>query len=974
MNNKILKRIGHYMELGKVSVFVGAGVSRLSGYPSWNKLVRKMSDEIGYTRPAEEKNFSSDELLKIPQMYCNERGYETYLEKVKDIFSGTYEINEVHDLILSLKPKHLLTTNYDTLLEQTAVKFGVNYSLINGDKSVSSCISNNYIIKLHGDLQAGFVLKEDDYLNYESKYMLVDKIVKSIFATSLVIFIGYGLNDYNIKLILNWVKNVQADTFIKPVFIHTDKPLSKIERTYQMNRGVDVLDCNDFGILEQDDYLKRYKVVLQTIIDEAKHLNNNDEEMGIKKINDQVSGIKNLQYIRSSDFNMILKHKYHIDEASFIKSIYDIQNVDRKQDYSIFFINDNVKKKFPSFYKFVEHCKLEKFGHGLKKRDISNIENESFFFQFELMQQYCSYDYVNEHDNFKKAYYLGMLSRFEESYVLFTKLLLDLKNNEEWDLYYLAQVNRVYLYKIITQSSISSQTFCKWNFDKDINIYKEDFLKNLRSEMENFDKQHQFDYLPVEFQAKFPFLKNLCDDNPYSYKLKNLIKKRNKILQDTVDKTTYIAGMCKADAVKSEALEEVQFIYENMLLFTNFEEFKDYIKTAMIIWVEYYSKECEQIIRGQKNEKNCNYKFTFTDIVILSKVCNKEDIEYLIRINVFNYMKLDNEEIEKLKKYITDQLKVYSKIIGKDKYVEGETIYLWREKSVELHLLLQVASYYICDEKTILILFDIMREIVNSCLMLPDIVRIIKSFIQKSEIQENILIKYIENWLIELLNEQELDPFNLVSELLVDYSGDNKLKSLSRLIVNGHLDEKYLEIMNNLYLLLNDEAREKVRYKQNFTVENVKRMFRETKILDKTIVYEACKNSFNKILANRALEQKGVKVSFSIYSDDAIITTGIILLLENECDDDTFFKKYIGINSEYDYWFSDKVFQDEEINIQWIKYYSDTVLNIIKKNKKRRSQMLRVLTYGRNLRIADEELTKRMFYVYRYLVDNYVIN
>ena len=56
--------------------------------------------------------------------------------------------------------------------------------------------------------------------------------------------------------------------------------------------------------------------------------------------------------------------------------------------------------------------------------------------------------------------------------------------------------------------------------------------------------------------------------------------------------------------------------------------------------------------------------------------------------------------------------------------------------------------------------------------------------------------------------------------------------------------------------------------------------------------------------------------------------------------------------------------------IQLINY----VMNIIKKNKKRRSQMLRVLTYGRNLRIADEELTKRMFYVYRYLVDNYVIN
>ena len=247
MKETILNKINHYIRLGKVSVFVGAGVSRLSGYPSWNALVRKMSDEIGYTKIGEKKNFSAEELLKIPQMYQNEKGETVYKETVRRAFDGEYNVNEVHDLILSLKPKHILTTNYDTLLEQTAVKFGRNYSVINADNSVAACDTTQYIIKLHGDFESSFVLKEDDYLNYEHDYMLVDKIVKSIFATTLVIFVGYGLNDYNIKLILNWVKNVQEETFIKPIFIHTDEPLNRLERNYQEHRGLEVLDCNDFS-------------------------------------------------------------------------------------------------------------------------------------------------------------------------------------------------------------------------------------------------------------------------------------------------------------------------------------------------------------------------------------------------------------------------------------------------------------------------------------------------------------------------------------------------------------------------------------------------------------------------------------------------------------------------------------------------------------------------------------------------------
>ena len=52
-------------------------------------------------------------------------------------------------------------------------------------------------------------------------------------ATNMIVFIGYQLSDYNIKLILNWVQNVQGDSFIKPVFIYTDP-----EKLSDINIGV----------------------------------------------------------------------------------------------------------------------------------------------------------------------------------------------------------------------------------------------------------------------------------------------------------------------------------------------------------------------------------------------------------------------------------------------------------------------------------------------------------------------------------------------------------------------------------------------------------------------------------------------------------------------------------------------------------------------------------------------------------------
>ena len=66
MYEKELQRILNASQNNALTFFVGAGVSALSGAPTWKALIHAISDKLGRTRKDE---YSSDENLQIPQMF-----------------------------------------------------------------------------------------------------------------------------------------------------------------------------------------------------------------------------------------------------------------------------------------------------------------------------------------------------------------------------------------------------------------------------------------------------------------------------------------------------------------------------------------------------------------------------------------------------------------------------------------------------------------------------------------------------------------------------------------------------------------------------------------------------------------------------------------------------------------------------------------------------------------------------------------
>lgn len=187
--------IDHIIEAAranKLILFVGAGISKDSGYPLWGEVIKSFGDDLY----GEENNYELD-YLKIPQYYYNTFGKIKYEEKILESFNEhNARPNLIHKQIDRIAPKHIITTNYDTLLEDQLNSGILKYEVIKKDSDVPNSKLGNYIIKMHGDInERNFVLKEDDYYNYNINFPVISQLIQSLIVNNTLLFIGYSLSD-----------------------------------------------------------------------------------------------------------------------------------------------------------------------------------------------------------------------------------------------------------------------------------------------------------------------------------------------------------------------------------------------------------------------------------------------------------------------------------------------------------------------------------------------------------------------------------------------------------------------------------------------------------------------------------------------------------------------------------------------------------------------------------------------------------
>lgn len=236
-----LQKLYEASQQNRLVIFVGAGVSANSGVPSWKDLISALKNDL----PDNLKPVNDD--LKIAQIYKDTKGFKDYFEKVRTVLKdGRVAPNQIHHAILQLNPIHIITTNYDDLLEQAVLAESKQYDVISQDRDLPYYRYPNKLVKMHGDFKTGnIVLSEDDYYNYSHNFPLIKAFVSSLFTTNIVLFVGFSFEDLNLKIILNDLKNLLDKDMQRVYLLTSDESLGHETLVYYEKKGINVVNISN---------------------------------------------------------------------------------------------------------------------------------------------------------------------------------------------------------------------------------------------------------------------------------------------------------------------------------------------------------------------------------------------------------------------------------------------------------------------------------------------------------------------------------------------------------------------------------------------------------------------------------------------------------------------------------------------------------------------------------------------------------
>lgn len=635
MYKDIFQRITRASKNNSLTFFVGAGISKLSNAPKWSELIDAFCSELKIKK---ETPYSNDDYLSIPQMFYysinqNNSAYYTFIEKC----FGTSELttNAIHKRLFDFSPHAFVTTNFDNLLEKAAVENCQAFKAVACDTEISQINGDKFILKLHGDLEhKNIVLKEEDYLNYSENFKLTETLLKSIFATNTVVFIGYGLNDYNIKLILNWTKTLLKDNFVKPIFIYTDDTvLSKDELKYHESKGLHVVD---FKKLTSEDpngisYAKRYELVLEAISKTTDlSLENASKYQAFEILYNLLKPLDSLQALRIQDIKEILEYKVIIEDRGTINaSVGD--NVLLKYYIEILEMNDDEKKALSidilDKYNVISSVFLKARIHYVFEQNHKYIEitgkefpfadPKCIQFDYGSMQEYTKKEYDTTFENYKKAYYLAKLNKHFEAYNLFVDVAITAYKEKNYILHYMAQANRKYLY--FAMKSINNHLIYH-------SMYDLDSVNGGR--LNDEQAKHLFENLPLEIQKEYICFEDLSSINSlYEISYDSFID-GNK-LQNAIESNTLEMGQTSGEKVISRINSYLHFFLSNSLFMDEFVEFKYTIRNLMSLLVYKYSAQQKKSYDKDWFEGLSSNKIFFDEIDFYCFITYFEDKEII---------------------------------------------------------------------------------------------------------------------------------------------------------------------------------------------------------------------------------------------------------------------------------------------------------------------------------------------------------
>lgn len=229
--------------------FVGAGVSKGCGLYTWGELLHKLaidylsSDEIDLLE-------SNGDFLKYADRIVNVAGNsDMIMKRIREILAEIETIpNEIPYLLVSMFSKIIITTNYDTLLENASKnsKLGQLKPLLPclvGQMNETIQLNERSLLKIHGSIEesSSFVFTTDQYRKfYGEKGKRANKLLSlyltKIFSGKKVLFVGCSLDkDFTLEILEECIQKNRSVSHFAIVPYPSDSQ-KQLERNRQLTK------------------------------------------------------------------------------------------------------------------------------------------------------------------------------------------------------------------------------------------------------------------------------------------------------------------------------------------------------------------------------------------------------------------------------------------------------------------------------------------------------------------------------------------------------------------------------------------------------------------------------------------------------------------------------------------------------------------------------------------------------------------
>jgi hypothetical protein len=294
------------------------------------------------------------------------------------------------------------------------------------------------------------------------------------------------------------------------------------------------------------------------------------------------------------------------------------------------------------------------------------IESPAYHSNYDEMERLIQVPSSNLEEDYRKAFYLACLGKWEEAYNSYSDLILKSIDESNWWIHYLSQINRYRLYQSITQTTKYLDCVGLLAYGRQYKPFSGEFLNRIEREMKNFDIDDVYYGMPYEFQEKYRILEFLSDNEFLYDDTVKLFELTNKVRSE-ISKGSYSFGSLTAEYnVQLRLNDNLRFLYENAIWASYFQEFKQYMRNSLMLQFE--KAEYEQTRDSDDfglsmgvgrsgfyvdyyNFVNVAKSFSIDDIKHIERSCKIERIKFQDTDKIEDYLlRIANELIKHFSK------------------------------------------------------------------------------------------------------------------------------------------------------------------------------------------------------------------------------------------------------------------------------------------------------------------------------------